>query len=130
MSMSASPSSMPADPDTSETPSLISSEKVRGTPVRRSDGEKIGTIEHLMIDKRSGHVAYAVMSFGGFLGLGEEHHALPWSALHYNQRLDAYELDIPDDRLKSASALTQESWADRRWETRLHANYGFPPYWI
>ena len=58
--------------DVRETHSLIASDKVEGTPVRRTDGEKIGTIERVMIEKRSGKVAYAVMSFGGFMGLGED----------------------------------------------------------
>ena len=62
-----------------ETAHLIASDKVEGTPVRRSDGDRIGTIERVMIDKRSGKVAYAVMTFGGFLGIGEEYRALPWS---------------------------------------------------
>lgn len=58
-----------------ETARLISSDKVEGTPVRRSNGDRIGTIERVMIDKRSGKVAYAVMTFGGFLGIGEEYRA-------------------------------------------------------
>ena len=64
-----------------ETHSLIASDKVEGTPVRRTSGDKIGTIERVMIDKRSGKVAYAVMSFGGFMGLGEEYYTLPWGVL-------------------------------------------------
>jgi len=65
-----------------ETTRLIASDKVEGTPVRRSNGDKIGTIERVMLDKRSGCVAYAVMSFGGFLGIGEEYRALPWKVLN------------------------------------------------
>ncbi len=119
-----------ADPSARETPSLISSERVEGTSVRRTDGEKIGTIEHLMIDKQSGKVAYAVMTFGGFLGLGQDRYALPWHALRFNPRLDAYELNIPDDRLQDAPRLTGDNWGDRSWETRVHEHYGFPPYWM
>src|SRR5213079_2852344 len=74
-----------------ETARLLASDKVEGTPVRRSNGDRIGTIERVMIDKRSGKVAYAVMTFGGFLGIGEEYRALPWSVLRYNEDLDAYE---------------------------------------
>jgi len=58
-----------------------------------------------MIDKRSGKVAYAVMSFGGFLGIGDDHRALPWSVLRYNENLDAYELNVTDDQLRGAPAL-------------------------
>jgi hypothetical protein len=60
-----------------ETLALIASDKVEGTPVYRSNGEKIGHIDNVMIDKRSGKVAYAVLSFGGFLGLGQDHNPLP-----------------------------------------------------
>ncbi len=61
--------------------SLIASDRVEGTPVRRSSGEKIGTIQRLMVDKLSGKVAYAVLSFGGFIGLGQKHLPIPWVAV-------------------------------------------------
>jgi len=77
--------------DTRETASLIGSDKVEGTPVYRSNGERVGQIERIMIDKISGKVAYAVMSFGGFMGIGEDHYPLPWSLLTYNPRLEGYE---------------------------------------
>ena len=76
-----------------ETARLIASDKVEGTPVRRSNGDKLGTIQRVMIDKRTGKVAYAVMTFGGFLGIGDEYRAFPWSVLRYNEDLDAYELN-------------------------------------
>ncbi len=91
-----------AGSDVRETHNLIASDKVEGTPVRRSDGEKIGTIERVMIEKRSGKVAYAVMSFGGFMGLGEEYYTLPWGVLKYNTQLDAYELNLNEDQLRGA----------------------------
>ena len=81
-----------------ETAHLIASDKVEGTAVRRSNGEKLGTIQRVMIDKVSGKVAYAVMTFGGFLGIGDEYRALPWSVLRYNERLDAYELNVTEDQ--------------------------------
>ena len=64
--------------DRRETAGLIGSDKVEGTPVYRSDGDRIGQIERIMLDKISGKVAYAVMSFGGFLGIGEDYYSLPW----------------------------------------------------
>jgi len=74
--------------DTTQKPhTLIASDRVEGTPVRRSDGEKIGTIERLMIDKLSGNVAYAVLSFGGFLGMGQKHTPVPWARLTYDRAL-------------------------------------------
>jgi hypothetical protein len=67
-----------------ETSALISANKVEGTTVKNAAGEKLGSIEEIMIDKRSGKVAYAVMSFGGFLGIGDRHHPLPWGVLKYD----------------------------------------------
>ena len=78
---------------------LIASDRIEGTLVRRPNGEKIGRIERLMIDKASGTIAYAVMSFGGLFGLGDNHYEIPWSLLKYNQSLDAYESDIPKEQL-------------------------------
>ena len=112
--------------------SLIASDRVEGADVRRSDGEKIGTIQRLMIDKLSGKVAYAVMSFGGFLGMGEDHYTLPWSTLTYNTSLDAYELNLTDEQLKSAPQRTgegQDPAFERDWEEHVHRYYNATPYW-
>jgi hypothetical protein len=114
-----------------ETTRLIASDKVEGTAVRRSDGDKIGTIERVMIDKRSGKVAYAVMTFGGFLGIGDDYRALPWSVLRYNESLDAYELNRSDDDLRGGPALNGD-WGvgvDRNWERKVHDYYHAAPYW-
>src|SRR6185295_8913552 len=91
---------------------LIASDRVEGTAVRRPKGDKIGSIERLMIDKVSGKVAYAVLSFGGFLGIGHKHLPIPWSLLNYNVELDAYELDIADDVLRKAPSSEQTSEFD------------------
>jgi hypothetical protein len=116
-----------------ETARLISSDKVEGTAVRRSEGDKIGTIEHVMLDKRSGRIAYAAMSFGGFLGMGSEYRALPWSALRYNEQLDAYELNVSDDQLRNAPLATTDFFetgmAERQWEDNIHRHYRAAPYW-
>lgn len=124
---------MATDASVRETAHLISSEKVEGTAVRRSDGDKVGAIENVMIDKRTGKVAYAVMSFGGFLGMGEEYYALPWSTLRYNEQLDAYELNVSDDQLRNAPLATTDFFdngvADRQWEDNIHRHYRAQPYW-
>lgn len=121
-----------ADLQTKETHQLIASDKVEGTSVRRPNGDKIGSIERIMIDKRSGRVAYAVMSFGGFLGIGEDHYSLPWGKLNYNESLDAYEVDITEDQLRGAPVGTSErsEYNNRDWDTRMHDYYKVPPYWI
>src|SRR6266536_766757 len=85
--------------------SLIASDRVEGTPVRRSDGHKLGTIERLMIDKVSGNVAYAVLSFGGFLGMGQKHLPIPWARLSYDRLLGAYHLDLTDEELSHAPSF-------------------------
>ncbi len=82
-----------------------------------------------MIDKRSGRVAYAVMSFGGFLGLGESRRPIPWEALRYNEDLDAYELDIGEDQLRSAPQYTDSEafdWSDADWNRSMRSHYAVP----
>ena len=120
------------DPGVQATHSLIPSDRVEGSAVRRSDGEKIGEIKRVMIDKFSGKVAYAVMKFGGFLGLGEKYHPLPWDMLKYNTTLEAYELNIPDEQLRQApsyATAAEFDWGDREHERKLHEFYKVPPYW-
>jgi hypothetical protein len=73
-----------------ETVSLIGSDKVEGTSVFGADETQIGSIERVMIDKRSGKVSYAVLSFGGFLGIGDDHYPLPWESLKYDTNLGGY----------------------------------------
>ena len=70
-----------ANPDVTETHDLIASDKVEGTKVFDLSGEQIGSIERILVEKRGGKVSYAVLSFGGFLGMGQEHYPLPWSKL-------------------------------------------------
>ena len=72
----------------------IASDKVEGTAVYGADGDKIGRIENLMIDKFTGDVAYAVLTFGGFLGMGSDHYPLPWSMLKYDEKLGGYRVNI------------------------------------
>ena len=91
--------------DQRETSNLIGSDKVEGTPVYRLNGDNIGQIERVMIDKISGKVASAVMSFGGFLGIGEDYYPMPWSVLTYNPTLGGYEVEITDQQLKKCSEI-------------------------
>lgn len=112
---------------------LILSERVEGTNVYSSaNRDEIGELHHLMIDKVSGRVAYAVMSFGGFLGLGESYYPVPWSALKYDTELDGYVTGITASQLENAPSLDdgeETSWRDREWESRVHNHYGSPYYW-
>lgn len=108
---------------------LISSEYVEGTNVYDPSGNEIGQIDHLMIDKLSGHVRYAIMSFGGFMGLGHSHYPLPWSSLSYDKQRDGYTTNVTEQQLKDAPEFSDDSWMDRGWETRMHRHYNVEPYW-
>ena len=117
---------------TDETSTLISSDKVEGTAVYNRAGEKLGSIHTLMIDKRSGKVAYAVMSFGGFLEIGDRYHPLPWSVLDYETSQGGYVVDLDRSKLEGAPTYgTSETpnWSDRRWGQQVHDYYGTRPYW-
>jgi PRC-barrel domain len=112
--------------------SLIASDRVEGTPVRRPDGSRVGTIDRLMIDKLSGNVAYAVLSFGGFLGMGQKHAPIPWTRLAYDQTLGAYRVDLSEEELARAPAVAAGEdfdWGDRSREVEIHNYYRVPPYW-
>lgn len=111
-----------------ETGSLISAEKVRGTDIYNRRGDNLGEVENVMIDKLSGKVAYAVVTFGGFLGIGAERRALPWNVLSYDIDLGGYLVDADDEVLRT-TPIFAESQADPEWGSRLHGHFGVPPYW-
>jgi PRC-barrel domain len=111
---------------------LIASDRVEGTPVRRPNGEKIGTVQRLMIDKLDGTVAYAVLCFGGFLGVGRKHLPIPWRRLKYDLAQEAYLVDVTYEELSRApeyEADEQFDWGDRSQELALRAYYKSPHYW-
>ena len=95
---------------------LIESDRVEGTTVYGTDGNDLGSIKRLMIEKLSGKVAYAVMSFGGFLGMGEEEHTIPWSKLTYDTGLGGYRTDITEEQLRGAPSFYRDrddyDWSD------------------
>ncbi|MGE3245849.1 MAG: PRC-barrel domain-containing protein [Beijerinckiaceae bacterium] len=109
---------------------LISSERVRDTAVFSTSGEQIGTIDHMMIEKIGGKVSYAVMSFGGFLGIGHNHYPIPWSALKYDTNLGGYVTGITEQQLQNAPAFSDDSYGNRAWEERVHQHYGVMPYYV
>lgn len=108
---------------------LVSSANVEGTAVYNPSGDRIGQIDHLMIDKVSGIVRYAIMTFGGFLGIGEGEYPLPWEAFRYDTNLGGYVTDVTEDQLKNAPLHDETSWSNRDWESRLHQHFGSKPYW-
>ncbi len=114
-----------------ETTSLIGSDKVEGTSVYGMDEKKIGELERVMIDKMSGRVAYAVVSFGGFLGMGEDYYPMPWSTLKYDSNLGGYRVALTKDQLENApkySKSTSWNW-NRDNDLRVHDYYKAQPYW-
>ena len=116
---------------TDETDRLISSDKVVGTAVYNRLGEHLGSVYGLMVDKQTGQVAYAVMSFGGFLGMGESYHPLPWRVLTYDTRQGGYVVDLDRSRLGAAPSYTSSTppnWSDRTYTHRVDDFYGVPPY--
>ncbi|HVM84720.1 MAG TPA: PRC-barrel domain-containing protein [Candidatus Binatia bacterium] len=127
---------MPRSQDTlkkDETVSLIASDKVRGTKIYNRRHEHVGEVEDIMIDKLSGVVAYAVVGFGGFLGLGETRRAVPWSVLHYDTTDDGFVADVDDAVLKNAPneiPAGDAYYRDVDWNSRIYSHFGVPPYWI
>jgi hypothetical protein len=110
---------------------LIASDRVEQTPVRRSDGTTVGTIERLMIDKVSGRVAYAVLSFGGFMGIGVNHIPVPWDRIKYGASLDAYEINVSDEELSRAPSIEADKEFDWGHRDDVIGNLNFyrtPPY--
>ena len=95
--------------DAQETVSLIGSDKVQGTPVYGPDGQRIGSIERVMIEKIGGKVSYAVLSFGGFFGIGDDCYPLPWPSLKYNVELDGYQTMITKDQLRKRQDMREAS---------------------
>ncbi len=114
-----------------ETTSLIASDKVEGTSVYGADGKSIGTIERVMIDKISGKVAFAVMTFGGFMGIGSDYYPVPWPTLKYDTSLGGYRTNLTKDQLERAPKYSNES--DWNWnrdnDRRVYDYYKATPYW-
>ena len=109
---------------------LVSSTDVNGEEVYSQNGEHIGTIDHLTIDKESGKVAYAEMHFGGFLGIGENSYPIPWKKLHYDPSKPGFVTDLTERQVKGAPERRDDWYLDRDYEERVHRHYGVTnPYW-
>jgi sporulation protein YlmC with PRC-barrel domain len=108
---------------------LIASDKVEGTNVYDPNGTKIGSIDRLMIDKLSGSVNYAVLEFGGFMGLGTEEYSVPWQKLKYDVSLGGYRTDISEKQLRGYPASFRDpdyNWEDERRRRELDTYWGNP----
>jgi len=117
---------------TSTVPSeVISSERVEGTKVFNTTGEKLGSIDDIMIDKRSGQVRFAVLEFGGFLGMGTDRYPLPWDMLKYDTSLDGYVVPLDKTKLEGAPRYDDQAPPDYddEYGRRVHSYYGVD-YWM
>lgn len=111
---------------------LISSRRVEGTPVYNPAGDRLGSIHSVMIEKRSGRVAYAVMAFGGFLGVNEQVHPVPWEMLTYDVDRDGYCVDLTRDTLKNAPSMHLDEADrpyDRAYDESVSRYYGTMNWW-
>ena len=112
---------------------LIAGARVAGTEVYNAAGDHLGEIYDVMLDKQTGKVAYAIMSFGGFLGLGEKYHPIPWSVLDFDSDRGGYVIPLTKDKLEAAPMYDSEGepdWDDKAYGKRVHDYYGTMPYWM
>lgn len=113
-------------------PEIMAADTLDGNKVYTSDGEHVGKISDIMLDVRTGRVAYAVLSEGGFLGIGDKLHAIPWGALTLDTAEKCFRVNIAAQRIKDDPGFDKDHWptmADQAWGTQLHEYYGQEPYW-
>ena len=111
---------------------VLSASTLAGDHVRNRAGEGLGAIEEIMLDVSSGHIAYAVLSFGGFLGIGAKLFAVPWSALEINEGEHQFILNVDRKTLENAPGFDKDNWpdmADPAFGESIHQHYRATPYW-
>jgi sporulation protein YlmC with PRC-barrel domain len=111
---------------------VLAADTLVGDRVVNLQREDLGTVEHLMIDLDTGRIAYAVLSFGGFLGMGDKLFAIPWGALAVDKIEKRFVLNVDKERLKLAPGFDKEHWpnmGDRTWGSQVYTYYGAKPYW-
>ncbi len=113
-------------------PEVMDADTLIGDSVVNASGEDLGKIEAIMLDVASGRIAYAVLSFGGFLGMGDKLFAIPWSALTLDTDQKCFTLSVAKERLEKAPGFDKDHWpsmADTTWATEIHSYYNTTPYW-
>jgi hypothetical protein len=116
----------------SNVPRVLSADSLEGEKVKNAKGEDLGEIKSFMLDLYLGRIAYAVLSFGGFMGLGDKLFALPWSAMKLDTADHAFILDVPKERLEAAEGFDKDHWpnfADATFRKATYSHYGQAPYW-
>jgi sporulation protein YlmC with PRC-barrel domain len=114
------------------SPEVLSATTLIGDDVRNNSGEDLGKLEEIMLDLDEGRVAYAVLSFGGFLGVGDRLFAVPWEALQVDTQNKAIIFNVSKERLEQAPGFDKDNWpdtTDREWLAKVHNFYGYDPYW-
>lgn len=114
------------------TTNLLSSSSMMGTNVTNRAGDNLGDIKDIMIDPSSGNVAYVVVSFGGFLGIGDKYFAIPMEAFQIDRTNENFILDVDKAKMENAPGFDKDNWpttADRQFLTDIHSHYGYKPYW-
>lgn len=112
-------------------PEIMGADTLVGNDVCNQQGEDLGDIKEIMLDMHNGKVGYAVLSFGGFLGMGEKFFAVPWDALTLDTENKRFVLNVEKDRLKDAPGFDKDHWpnmADQVWAKKIHSYYGTTPY--
>jgi sporulation protein YlmC with PRC-barrel domain len=122
-----------AQPKVARYTEIVAAKKtVIGSNVINARNEDLGKIEDLVLDAGAGRIAYAVLSFGGFLGMGDRYFAIPWSAFHFNLKENRAVLNVDKKLLENAPGFEKDDWpnmADSTWGTSIHKHYGYVPYW-
>jgi len=116
----------PVSPD-GPGPRIMAADSLTGEKVVTEDGRDLGKITHIMLDVVQGTIAYAVLSFGGFLGLGDKLFAVPWHSLALDVENEWFVLNVDPDRLRNAPGFDKDHWpsmADPHWQSEVHAYYG------
>lgn len=114
------------------TNSPVKASTIIGTDVVSPKGDSLGDVKEVVIDPRTGRIAYAVVSFGGFLGMGEKLFAIPFSSFKYDITTNKYVLDVSKERLKAAPGFDADHWpamSDEKWNRDVYKYYERPPYW-
>lgn len=113
-------------------PRIMAAESLTGERVVNAEGELLGEITAIMLDVPTGRVAYAVLSFGGWMGLGDKLFAVPWRALQLDTDNKCFILNVPKEHLRRAPGFDKEHWpsmADEAWTEEVHRHYETRPYW-
>lgn len=116
-----------------DQPTFLSASTIISDQVVNPAGQDLGLIEDLMIDLKAGRIAYAVLSFGGFLGLGEKHFAIPWPMLEVDLEAERFVMNVSREVLADAPGIGDDAWPDHmpshQWLARIYDHYGYEHYW-